>query len=73
MGFGSGIEIFDKAVKPLLEKPIDQRKAIKALVEALADKDWDTEGDSWYADHPVVKEVYAEVWPQFYGPDAEEW
>jgi hypothetical protein len=73
MGFASGSEIFEQAVIPLLKTPIDQYKAIKALVEALADADWDTQDDVFCVDHPLVQKAYAEVWPQFYGPDVEDW
>ena len=73
MGFARGSDIFEKAVIPLLKTPIDQYKAVRALVDALADADWDKQDEVFCIDDPVVQQVYAEVWPQFYGPDAEDW
>jgi hypothetical protein len=62
MGWCSGTVVFDAVCGALLseDKP-DKKYAIKALIEALTDNDWDCEPDSEYWDHPLVKECFCET------------
>lgn len=62
MGWCSGTVVFDAVCDALLseDKP-DKKYAIKALIDALCDMDWDCENESDYWDHPLVKECFIET------------
>lgn len=67
MGWCSGTTIFDKVVEYILEsKDIDKKELIRVLVNALFAQDWDCEGDSKYWKHPLVREVFAEMYPDWF-------
>lgn len=57
MGWSSGHKVFDAVVGPLLAgKP--KAEIIKALMVALEENDWDSQGESQYFEHPIVQKVY---------------
>lgn len=67
MGWGSGVYVFDAICAELLtDKPIDKRNAIKALINALEDGDWDTHQDSEYYDDPIVQDVLKDLHPHWF-------
>lgn len=69
MGWCSGTEIFDKVVKAILEpKKIDKKEVIKEIITAFEDRDWDCQADSEYINHPLVKEAFIEL-----DPDWRKW
>jgi hypothetical protein len=60
MGWAAGQEILDPVVKEVLKLPISdtrKRKVITVLVDALRQQDWDTESDSRYYNHALVKPI----------------
>lgn len=66
MGWCSGTEIFDKVVGILLEKePLDKKGLIKEMITLLEDADWDCQSDSDYINHPLVREAFIEVDPEW--------
>lgn len=65
MGWCSATIIFDKVVGALLDDK-DKKEAIKALIEALEDNDWDCQSDSDYFDHPLIKEIFKELHPSWF-------
>lgn len=67
MGWCSATEIFDTVASILLsDKPVDKKEVLMVLAEALRDKDWDCENDSFYWDHPVVREIFIELEPEWF-------
>jgi hypothetical protein len=67
MGWCSGTEIFDQIAEVVLsDKPMDKKATIKAMIEALENGDWDCQGDSAYWDHPIVKEAFRELHPDWF-------
>jgi hypothetical protein len=69
MGWGSGVDVFDAIVPAILDKPmnVDDKKAlIKAVILALQERDWDTESDSEYWKHPLVREVFMDLHPDWF-------
>lgn len=69
MGWVSGVHVFDGIVGAILnEKISNQSKSelIKTVAILLAEHDWDTESDSNYYDHPVVQEVFKELYPWWF-------
>jgi hypothetical protein len=67
MGWGSGVYVFDAIAKALLDdKPVDKKSALKAVIVALEDGDWDTHQDSDYYDHPLVQEAMKELHPDWF-------
>lgn len=68
MGWGSGVYVFDDIVGAILDEKIsDQSKfdLIKTVATVLAEQDWDTESDSGYIDHPIVKDVFNALYGWF--------
>lgn len=61
MGWCSGTVVFDAAVKAIIDPNANKKYAIKALIEALEDLDWDCQTDSDYWEHPLVKECFIEL------------
>lgn len=67
MGWCSATIIFDQIAAALLDdKPMDKRAALKALIEALEDGDWDCQQDSEYWEHPLVQEIMRERHPRWF-------
>jgi hypothetical protein len=69
MGWGSGVDVFDPIISAILGTPmnIGHKKAlIKAVITALEDHDWDTQPDSKYWDHHIVREVFRELSPDWF-------
>lgn len=67
MGWCSGTEIFDMVCSVLLDKTERSKKEIlKSLIEALDNRDWDCHGDSAYWDHPLVQEIFKEMYPEWF-------
>ena len=70
MGWCSGTIVFDAVCDALLSDNKDTEYAIKALIEALHDGDWDCEPDSEYFEHPVVKKCFIDMgYDYFYEED----
>lgn len=66
MGWCSGTEIFDTIVGALVDnKPVDKKEVIKELITALENADWDCQCDSEYIQHPLVKEAFIELDPDW--------
>jgi len=62
MGWCSGTVVFDAVCDALLsEEAPDKKYAIKALIAALTDNEWDCEPESEYWNHPLVKECFCET------------
>lgn len=68
MGWCSGTEIFDNVAKFVLstDKP-DQEKIeiLRVLAEAMENQDWDCQDDSDYRTHPIIKQVFRELHPNW--------
>lgn len=59
MGWSSGTDIFDSVVEELLQgdEHLNSDKSlsvIRVLVEALENRDWDSQYESDYYDHPII-------------------
>jgi organic radical activating enzyme len=65
MGWCSGTDIFDSVAEILLTggDPLNRKKILKVLMEALEDQDWDCHYDSKFISNPVVREILAELHP----------
>lgn len=67
MGWCSGTEIFDTVAGAILsDEPIDKKEILMVVAEALRSMDWDCESDSEYWDHPVVREIFMELEPEWF-------
>ena len=67
MGWSGGTYIFDAVLDHVLaDKEIDKKELITDLISVLADRDWDTEGESEYWDHPLVQEIFREKYPNWF-------
>lgn len=66
MGWSSAVRIFDDVCEAVLHEHSipDECKTtiVMALAESLDDLDWDTQCDSMYAEHPIVQEVFYELY-----------
>jgi len=75
MGWGSGQEIFDPMTKAILAvkelKDRDKVLLIKALLLTLEQEDWDTQSDSRYWEHPLVKQAAKKVHPDWFEKEEE--
>jgi len=67
MGWASGTDVFDAVAREILGDAgaISKTKVILALVEALEDNDWDTQNESEFYDHPIVRRVMRELHPDW--------
>lgn len=68
MGWCSGTRVFDAIVTSIVDNIADtgkQAKLITDLTEILEDMDWDCQYDSEYANHPIVKQVWHELYPDW--------
>lgn len=66
MGWCSGTYIFDMVAESLLsDNPVDKKEVLTRLANALEDQDWDCHGESQYWDHPLVKEIFVELHPDW--------
>lgn len=67
MGWCSATYIFDNVAKALLsDEPVDKKETLMKLAETLREQDWDCESDSDYWDHPVVREIFMELEPEWF-------
>ncbi len=70
MGWSSGTEVFDAVCSKLLDKKkIDPEEVLRSLVKALEDRDWDCHSESSYFNHPVVRKIFEEEYPDWYKED----
>ena len=66
MGWCSGTGVFDIFCKVVLvEGEVDKATALKTFIEELEDSDWDCQSDSSYWDHPLVREAFQELHPDW--------
>jgi hypothetical protein len=65
MGWCSATYIFDEIVKALKDGG-DKKEAIKQLIIALEDEDWDCQSDSVYWDDEEVKSIFKEMHPDWF-------
>lgn len=74
MGWCSGTQIFDDVASVLLgkKKTKTPKEVLKLLAKAMEDMDWDCQQDSDYWDHPIVKEVFKELHPDWFEDDEDE-
>lgn len=66
MGWCSGTETFDVAVEVVLDNETPTKDKIKKLITAWQNMDWDCEADSRYWDHPVVRQAFRELYPDWF-------
>lgn len=67
MGWSSGTEIFDVVCESVLsDKPVDKEQTIRDLIEVLHYHGWDCESESEFYDHPVVKNIFKEKFPEWF-------
>jgi hypothetical protein len=67
MGWGSGVDVFDAIASAIIDKDVTDKKALlKAVIVALEDHDWDTQSDSRYWNHPLVREIFKEMNPSWF-------
>lgn len=66
MGWGSGVTVFDKIARDIIQLERDAggdlgryvfEEIIESVVEALGDADWDTQSDSDYWDDPRIGKI----------------
>jgi hypothetical protein len=73
MGWCSGTEVFDAVLNEILDvKELSdkrKKKIIEVLVDVLKDQDWDCEPDSEYWDHPLVRSVFMDLYPDMFEDD----
>jgi hypothetical protein len=67
MGWASGTDVFDAVAGEILGETgaVSRTRVIRALVEALEDNDWDTQNESEFYDHPIVRRVMRELHPDW--------
>jgi len=61
MGWCSGTVVFDAVCDALLADNADKEYAIKSLIQALWDGDWDCENESEYFNNPIVKRCFKDM------------
>jgi len=66
MGWCSGTETFDVAVKMVLDEELSAEEKIERLINAWWKQDWDCEGDSQYWNHPIVQPVFRRLAPAYF-------
>lgn len=66
MGWCSATPIFDAICEAILNEKADKKELLKITIEALQDGDWDCERDSKYIDHPLVREAFTDLDPDFF-------
>lgn len=69
MGFCSGTDLFDPMVKFILnssQSEDEKVEAIKVLITALEDMDWDCQYDSAYIDNPIVDKAFVALHPDWH-------
>ena len=70
MGWCSGTQIFDDVAGQILDKDeIDVKEVLTSLIQSLQYMDWDCESDSAYWEHPVVREIFMELEPEWFEDD----
>lgn len=71
MGWCSGgTHVFDEMCGAILsEEHPDKKQVLIALIDALHGNDWDCEPDSKYWDHPLVREIFKEKYPNWFVED----
>lgn len=73
MGWSGAVHIFDEVAGALLaEGEIDKKSILKTVIEALENGDWDTQSDSEYWDHPMVREVMEELHPDWFEDEEDD-
>jgi len=65
MGWTGGAEIFDKVLDKLLTDA-PKEEIIEALINALEDRDWDTQMESSYFEHPLVNKIFRKLHPSWF-------
>jgi hypothetical protein len=74
MGWSGGVDVFDNVAGEIIAQNIDEDSAfavLDALIDALEDQDWDTESDSEYYNHPLIKLVFKKRHPDWFDKDEE--
>lgn len=75
MGWSGGTHIFDTVCYNILENSQGddsfKLRVIRALIVELQDLDWDTECESGYYDHPIVKTAFCELGYGYFYDDEE--
>jgi hypothetical protein len=63
MGWCSATVIFDTVADALIGDgaPKDVETALRTLIVALQDGDWDCECESEYWDHPIVRKIFEDL------------
>ena len=72
MGWSSGTQIFDVFCDALLgdgERKMTKQSALKVIIKALEEGDWDCHQDSQYWDHPLVQKVMRKLHPEWFEED----
>lgn len=71
MGWSSGTELFDVVAKEILDltKHLSVRKptveVFKKIILAFEEHDWDVQNESKYYSHPIVKQAFIELHPDW--------
>lgn len=67
MGWASGTDVFDAVAGVVIEDDtrFNKHNVLKALIVALEDNDWDTQNESEFYDHPIVRRVMREIHPDW--------
>jgi hypothetical protein len=65
MGWCGGTTILDAVFEVMVEKPTDTGAILRALITALEDADCDTLDESWYSDHPMMRNAMIDLHPEY--------
>lgn len=77
MGWSGGTDVFDAMAEVILYGKVslsilEQELLLGTLLEALGDADWDTESDSAYYGHPIVRKILKAQNPEMEFDDEDE-
>jgi hypothetical protein len=76
MGWCSGTAVFDSVLRKILYdnhfNDEQRTRIIRYLVDALEDHDWDCQADSDYWEHPLVAEVFYQLYPTWFDDESYE-
>jgi len=76
MGWASGTEIFDSVCRLVVNNERmhieDRRSIITNLIGSLENADWDTQSESRYFHHPIVKTIMINIHPKWDWEEIEE-
>jgi len=66
MGWCRGTEVFDDICEAILDSKLEGSELIEEVIYILQANDWDCELESEYVEHPIVKDIFIKMYPDYY-------